>query len=132
MLENLDNKGEFEERLKILLEVNHCLLNAIGVGHVALDTLLQTSKDYGYSGKLTGAGGGGCALVYIQNGFEESAVDILKHVLTKKGYVCYEVSLGVPGLSIHDISAADGHYQNNDNNDTGWTRFPIYRSCANE
>jgi mevalonate kinase len=52
-------------RLSSLLRVNHALLNALGVGHAALDEVVAASAKAGCVAKLTGAGGGGCALTLL-------------------------------------------------------------------
>lgn len=48
-----------KKRLGLLMDENHRLLNALGVGHPALERLVAASKPYSYGAKLTGAGGGG-------------------------------------------------------------------------
>jgi mevalonate kinase len=46
-----------------LMNMNHALLDAIGVGHPALSRLVLASRAAGaYGAKLTGAGGGGCMI----------------------------------------------------------------------
>jgi mevalonate kinase len=45
--------------------MNQSLLNTIGVGHRALDTVVDVAAQHNCVGKLTGAGGGGCAIVAI-------------------------------------------------------------------
>jgi mevalonate kinase len=42
-----------------LMDRNHKLLNALGVGHDKLDELIAAAKPFSYGAKLTGAGGGG-------------------------------------------------------------------------
>ena len=43
------------------MNMNHALLEALGVGHPALAKLILASRAAGaYGAKLTGAGGGGC------------------------------------------------------------------------
>ncbi len=42
-----------------LMSKNHELLNAIGVGHAALDSVVSVGNQLGMHSKLTGAGGGG-------------------------------------------------------------------------
>jgi mevalonate kinase len=52
--------------LKLLgkyMDVNHALLEALGVGHPALSRLIAASRTAGaYGAKMTGAGGGGCMI----------------------------------------------------------------------
>lgn len=49
------------QQLGKLMNMNHALLEALGVGHPALAKLILASRAAGaYGAKLTGAGGGGC------------------------------------------------------------------------
>lgn len=48
--------------------MNQQLLNAIGVGHKALNQVCGIAQERGMGAKLTGAGGGGCAIVLIPPG----------------------------------------------------------------
>jgi mevalonate kinase len=57
-----------------LIRINHSLLDAIGVGHVALTEVVAASASVGFTSKLTGAGGGGCAITLL-DAQPESAVD---------------------------------------------------------
>lgn len=52
--------------LEELVEMNHHLLNAIGVGHAQLDRVCALATRFGMKAKLTGAGGGGCAFVLVR------------------------------------------------------------------
>ena len=51
-------RGDLERGGELMLE-NHRFLNALGVGHVALDKLVAASMPFSFGAKLTGAGGGG-------------------------------------------------------------------------
>ena len=48
--------------------MNQQLLNAIGVGHKTLTQVCGIAQERGMGAKLTGAGGGGCAIVLIPPG----------------------------------------------------------------
>lgn len=48
--------------------MNHSLLNAIGVGHPALEHVCNIAQGFGLAAKLTGGGGGGCAIVLVPPG----------------------------------------------------------------
>lgn len=39
------------------------MLNSLGVGHPAIDKIVECAKKYGLSAKLTGAGGGGTVVI---------------------------------------------------------------------
>ena len=48
---------------------NHELLNALGVGHPRLDDVVRIAQHSGgFASKLTGGGGGGCALTFLGTG----------------------------------------------------------------
>lgn len=53
-----------------LIDMNQHQLNAIGVGHSSLDRVCQVSTVHGLHSKLTGAGGGGCAITLLRPGQE--------------------------------------------------------------
>ena len=67
------SKGNFIERVSKLISINHNLLCALGVSHPELEKVVQISRQFGFSCKLTGAGGGGCAIILNDagNGSEE-------------------------------------------------------------
>lgn len=48
-----------KKRVGALMNENHALLNELGVGHPALDKLVEACRERSYGAKLTGAGGGG-------------------------------------------------------------------------
>ena len=54
-------EGFHRPRFQSLIEKNHKVLNKMGVGHKDLDRIVFLAKQYDLYGKLTGAGGGGCA-----------------------------------------------------------------------
>ena len=49
----------------LLFRTNHHLLCALGVGHPSLSAVVEASASHGLSCKLTGAGGGGCAITLL-------------------------------------------------------------------
>lgn len=52
-----------------LINENHAHLVTLGVSHPSLETIRsRTATPYGLSTKLTGAGGGGCAVTLIPDG----------------------------------------------------------------
>ena len=65
------DKDKVLDEMAIFMHVNQCLLNAIGVGHPSLDQVVLQSKQCGYASKLTGAGGGGCAITLLDDRVSE-------------------------------------------------------------
>jgi mevalonate kinase len=51
-----------------LIDMNQQLLAVMGVSHSALDQLCQITTKHNLHSKLTGAGGGGCAITLISEG----------------------------------------------------------------
>lgn len=57
------------------MDTNHHLLCALQVSHPTLDFVYSCSKGFGFPCKLTGAGGGGCAITILpENKCDEEAL----------------------------------------------------------
>lgn len=52
----------------MLAEMNHNLLNSIGAGHSSIDEIQRIARHFGATTKITGAGGGGCVIVFLDPG----------------------------------------------------------------
>ena len=84
--------------LALLVDMAHSMLRAIGVSHVELERIVASAAGLGFSAKLTGAGGGGCAFVLLPEGAE---VARLESELTAHGFAVFRTSIGGPGFT-HD------------------------------
>ncbi|XP_073438724.1 mevalonate kinase [Dendrobates tinctorius] len=103
------DKGLSKEHYSILeelIDINQLHLNVIGVGHPSLDKLCQVTASHGLHSKLTGAGGGGCAITLLRPDIEPTMVDTAKRQLSDCGYECWETSIGAPGVSLHFSSSS--------------------------
>ncbi|KAM9331386.1 mevalonate kinase [Gastrophryne carolinensis] len=87
--------------LEELVDINQHHLNVIGVGHPSLDRLCQLTASHDLHSKLTGAGGGGCAVTLLRPGVDPGVVEAAKQQLLDCGYECWETSIGAPGVSVH-------------------------------
>ncbi|KFM60891.1 Mevalonate kinase, partial [Stegodyphus mimosarum] len=70
--------------LENLINMNHHLLNSLGAGHPKLNQIHNIAESYHCASKLTGAGGGGSAIILlpIKNTEEKSSIiDSLKKEL---------------------------------------------------
>lgn len=84
-----------------LFRINHGLLVSLGVSHPRLERIREL-VDYSNIGwtKLTGAGGGGCAITLLRNEAEDSARKSLKDRLVEEGFELYETILGGDGVGV--------------------------------
>ncbi|XP_014213831.1 mevalonate kinase [Copidosoma floridanum] len=90
--------------LAVLIDINQGLLVTCQVSHPSLDTICANAKRYGFSAKLTGAGGGGFAYVLIPPDAPEEKVRDLSFELTCRGFTVSETNLGGSGVQIHKTS----------------------------
>ncbi|KAF8896211.1 cystathionine beta-lyase [Infundibulicybe gibba] len=88
--------------LAALITENHTHLVALGVSHPALEAIRSRTAvaPYGLSSKLTGAGGGGCAVTLVPDDFQEHILQDLTKDLLKDQYEPYLTSVGGSGLGI--------------------------------
>lgn len=57
--------------------INHALLCSLGVGHPALDKVYEASASVSRACKLTGAGGGGCAITLLHGPNDVKCADLM-------------------------------------------------------
>lgn len=93
--------GEHYNILEELIDINQHHLNAMGVGHPALDTLCQVTMTKGLHSKLTGAGGGGCGITLLRPETDSFVVQMTVQDLKDCGFDCWETSIGGPGVQQH-------------------------------
>lgn len=89
------------EELCVLLDMNHSLLTALGVSHPALERVVSVSSEHRLHAKLTGAGGGGFALVLLPRSRKAGCFSQCMESLRNLDYQVWMVDLGVPGLTLH-------------------------------
>ncbi|XP_060642117.2 mevalonate kinase isoform X1 [Anolis sagrei] len=87
--------------LEELIDLNQSHLNALGVGHPSLDAACRVTAAFGLHTKLTGAGGGGCALTLLPPDVDPGTIASALAGLSDCGFDCFETVLGGPGLSLH-------------------------------
>ena len=91
------------QEISQLMRINHCLLNAMGVGHESLDEVCTVSARLGFACKLTGAGGGGCAITLLDDTKDlwEADRETLRQELDKRGYDTFLSGIGGEGVQWH-------------------------------
>jgi len=71
-----------------LIKENQKSLNDLGVSCSSIEDISEILNNYGFASKLTGAGGGGCAIAFKKNEIPNNKEGMPKE-LVKKGYVLY-------------------------------------------
>ncbi|XP_044296385.1 mevalonate kinase isoform X2 [Varanus komodoensis] len=91
--------------LEELIDINQHHLSVIGVGHPSLDRVCQLTAERGLHSKLTGAGGGGCAITLLRPDTAPSVVGAAIGDLSSCGFECWETDIGAPGILVHSLSS---------------------------
>ncbi|KAF8656838.1 hypothetical protein AX16_002386 [Volvariella volvacea WC 439] len=96
------SRDELLSGLSALINENHGYLVTLGVSHPSLEAIRATTaaSPYSLSTKLTGAGGGGCAVTLIPDDFKEDHLHNLVNDLSRLGFQPYLTSVGGSGLGI--------------------------------
>lgn len=89
------------EHLGEMFRVNHGLLVSLGVSHPKLEHIREL-VDYAGIGwtKLTGAGGGGCAITLLKSDADPDIVNDLQRQFEDAGFEEYKTTLGGDGVGI--------------------------------
>ncbi|KAJ5201825.1 uncharacterized protein N7498_006488 [Penicillium cinerascens] len=84
-----------------LIRINHGFLVSLGVSHPRLERIREL-VDYANIGwtKLTGAGGGGCAITLLKPDTKPEDVRELEKKLAEEGFNKYETTLGGDGVGV--------------------------------
>ena len=95
------DERETLQQLGTLVRVNHGLLVSLGVSHPRLERIreLVDFANIGWT-KLTGAGGGGCAITLLRPDACEADVRRLEKQLSDEGFARYETTLGGDGVGV--------------------------------
>ena len=99
---NLSRADQIAE-LRELIKQNHAELVGLQVSHPALELIKNKTESFAseqLATKLTGAGGGGCAVTLLPDDFEEEKVKELMAVLEDAGFKCYETRVGGDGFGV--------------------------------
>ena len=80
--------------------MNQHLLNCIGVGHPSLDSIHHLAEKFQCACKLTGAGGGGCAIILLNPDTGDDQIEMLKNEISSRGFSSRKAVLGGEGVKI--------------------------------
>ncbi|KAL4878449.1 ribosomal protein S5 domain 2-type protein [Aspergillus karnatakaensis] len=89
------------QQLGTLIRINHGFLVSLGVSHPRLERIreLVDYADIGWT-KLTGAGGGGCAITLLRPEVKGESLQKLKTQLDDENFGIYETTLGGDGIGV--------------------------------
>ncbi|WVQ76274.1 cystathionine beta-lyase [Cryptococcus sp. DSM 104548] len=95
-------RQELVKRLEGLIKENHGHLVQLGVSHPALEMIVASTgqEPFGLATKLTGAGGGGCALTLIPDNYPQESLTQLIQTLEGHGFQPHLTTLGGPGFGV--------------------------------
>jgi mevalonate kinase len=88
--------------LNDLISINQGILNCLQVSNLELNKIIDISQSFGFQAKITGAGGGGCCYVLLDQSTELKKNLIQK--LNENSFVSFEVCLGDKGILIDEIA----------------------------
>ncbi|XP_059616731.1 uncharacterized protein LOC132261780 [Phlebotomus argentipes] len=93
------------QKLENLVSMNNNLLRSLGVSHPALEKIFMIAEKYGFHAKLSGAGGGGFAMILLPswNIHEMKNFRQLKDDLEKSDFQWILTGLGGEGLTFKDL-----------------------------
>ncbi|KAJ1728303.1 Mevalonate kinase [Coemansia biformis] len=92
--------GELERQLHDVIRMNHGLLSALGVGHPSLERVRDIAAGHQMASKLTGAGGGGCALTLVPRDAPKGAAARVAAEMADEGFCCHQAVVGGAGVAI--------------------------------
>ncbi len=83
------------------MELNHNLLNVLGVSHPSIEKIRKIATSHGHQAKLTGSGGGGIVLVLAN---PSKSIRSFQEECSDHGFRTYPVQLGGQGIKYESIS----------------------------
>ncbi|KZW02791.1 cystathionine beta-l [Exidia glandulosa HHB12029] len=106
-----------------LIDENHDYLRKLGVSHPVLEKIraLTVDEPFKLSTKLTGAGGGGCAVTLIPDTLPDETLEKLSDILRAEGFLPYTAAVGGSGLGVLS-PYYEGNYTPPDSERTGELR----------
>ncbi|KAJ2337185.1 Mevalonate kinase [Coemansia sp. RSA 2671] len=95
-----EDEAYLERRMQDIIRINHGLLSTLGVSHRSLERVREITAARDLASKLTGAGGGGCALTLIPGGMAGDDVEVVVREMESEGFCCYQTVVGGGGVAI--------------------------------
>jgi mevalonate kinase len=82
--------------------LNHGLLASLGLSHKSLEHVREVTNKYETKSKLTGAGGGGCALSLLKPNTTQMTINSMQNELLERGWDSYSTNMGGPGIAFQN------------------------------
>ncbi|GMM34000.1 mevalonate kinase [Saccharomycopsis crataegensis] len=99
--------NEAKSRFRELIRMNHGLLVSLGVSHPTLERVKLCCDELEIGDtKLTGAGGGGCAITLLRDELSESTMKNAEARLVSEGFETFETTLGGKGVGYCPLDKA--------------------------
>ncbi|KAJ2490454.1 Mevalonate kinase [Coemansia sp. RSA 2050] len=95
-----EDEAALEQQMQDIIRINHGLLSTLGVSHKSLERVREITAARNLASKLTGAGGGGCALTLIPNGMASDDAEVVAREMEDAGFNCYQTVVGGGGVAI--------------------------------
>ncbi|KAJ2156376.1 Mevalonate kinase [Coemansia sp. RSA 552] len=105
--ELFQSSGDTETALQDIVRLNHGLLTTLGVSHPSLERIREITAGYGLASKLTGAGGGGCALTLVPRETSDETVGRVAAELTEEGFQCHHAVVGGHGVAVSGAAGSE-------------------------
>ena len=98
---DFNGDGNALEYLGTLIRINHGFLVSLGVSHPRLERIRELVDHAGIGWtKLTGAGGGGCAITLFRPDVRDETMQELQRKFITEGFQKYETILGADGVGV--------------------------------
>eukprot|EP01130_Rhizamoeba_saxonica_P017132 TRINITY_DN8176_c0_g1_i2.p1 TRINITY_DN8176_c0_g1~~TRINITY_DN8176_c0_g1_i2.p1 ORF type:complete len:401 (+),score=83.24 TRINITY_DN8176_c0_g1_i2:100-1203(+) len=99
--DKIEDKHQIESQIGTFFSISHNVLNALGVGHNELENIISIANEFHLQTKLTGSGGGGCAITLVKSNTPDHIVDTVLERLNEK-YSSFMTRMGCKGVQYHD------------------------------
>jgi len=93
--------SRIEKNIETFIPINEHVLFALGVGHPILTRVCEIAAKYQLQAKLTGAGGGGSAFVFVPKNKDQLQVHHMIQEFKDKGFDCLNLNIGAGGVRLH-------------------------------
>jgi mevalonate kinase len=98
----LKNNENNSKDLNDLVSINQGILTSLSVSNLELNKIIEIANLFGYSAKITGAGGGGCCYVLLNNSLDLN-LNMMIEELKKFNFLPFQVCLGDFGVKIENV-----------------------------